>query len=98
MHHVGRKSGTAYATPIAVIPTASKEIVMIGLPWGPVTNWARNVVAAGGATLTWKGRDHRLTEPRILEGAEAAVLARGIFRPVVRRFSSAIVLTRTLAG
>ena len=92
IHHRGRRSGTAYATPIAVIPTVDRDVVLIGLPWGATTNWARNVVAAGGASLTWKGRDRQTTAPRIVGGGEAAPLARRAFRPVVRRMPGAIVL------
>ena len=94
MHHRGRRSGTAYDTPIAIIPTVAKDVFLIGLPWGRDTNWGRNVVAADGATLTWKGREHRATSPRIIDGEEAASLAKPLFRPVIRRFPAAIVLRR----
>src|SRR3954453_22221633 len=40
VHHRGRKSGTEYATPVAVVPTSDPALVLIGLPWGPETNWA----------------------------------------------------------
>ncbi|MFH8249249.1 nitroreductase family deazaflavin-dependent oxidoreductase [Microbacterium sp. B2969] len=92
IHHHGRRSGTEYATPIAVIPTADKSIVLIGLPWGTNTNWARNVVAARGADLTWKGRTIRTTDPRIVDSPEATELARPFVRFVVRRMPGAIVL------
>jgi deazaflavin-dependent oxidoreductase (nitroreductase family) len=94
VHHRGRRSGTDYATPVAVVPTVDKSIVMIGLPWGRKTNWARNVVAAGGATLTWKGRERPTTQPRIIEPTEAAALAKPLFRFVLRRMPGAIVLKR----
>lgn len=94
VHHSGRRSGTAYATPVAVLPTGSTDVFLIGLPWGPKTNWARNVLAAGGATLTWKGQDHSATEPRMIDAMDAASLATPIFRPVVARFPAAIVLRR----
>ena len=94
IRHRGRRSGIAYETPIAVVPTADRSIVMIGLPWGSKTNWARNVVASGGASLRWHGRDLELTRPRIVVGAEAARRARAPFRPVVARFPAAIVLDR----
>jgi deazaflavin-dependent oxidoreductase (nitroreductase family) len=94
LHHHGRRSGTPYATPIALIPTGSPEIFLIGLPWGRKTNWAANVRAAGGATLTWKGEEHMATEPRLVEPAEAAAVAKPLFRPVVARFPAAIMLKR----
>lgn len=94
IRHRGRRSGTAYETPIAVVPTTDAAIVMIGLPWGPKTNWARNVVAADRASLRWKGRDVELVHPRIVDGAEAERLAKAPFRPVLKRFPAAVVLER----
>ncbi|MET0976833.1 MAG: nitroreductase family deazaflavin-dependent oxidoreductase [Leifsonia sp.] len=94
VHHRGRSSGTEYATPIAVVPSVEPGTLLIGLPWGARTNWAMNVVAAGGARLTWKGREHAFTAPRIVQAAEAADLARPAFRSVVARMPAAIVLSR----
>ena len=94
VHHRGRRSGTEYATPIAVVPTRDKSLILIGLPWGTTTNWARNVVAANGAIVTWKGRDQRMGAPRIIDAMEAATLATPLFRFVVRRMPGAIVLQR----
>jgi deazaflavin-dependent oxidoreductase (nitroreductase family) len=94
IRHRGRRSGIAYETPIAVVPTTDASIVMIGLPWGAKTNWARNVVAADGASLRWRGRDVELVHPRIVDGAEAARLARAPLRPVLQRFPAAIVFER----
>jgi deazaflavin-dependent oxidoreductase (nitroreductase family) len=94
IRHHGRRSGTAYETPIAVVPTTDASIVMIGLPWGAKTNWARNVMAAGGAALRWRGRDVELVHPRIVDGVEAERFAKAPFRPVLKRFPAAIVLER----
>ena len=96
IHHRGRKSGTDYATPVAVIPTVATDVFLIGLPWGPKTNWARNVLAAGGATVRWKGHDHRATEPRLIEPEDAAALATPLFKRIVGsgRFPVFLVLTR----
>ena len=93
IHHRGRRSGVDYATPIAIIPTIDRDVILIGLPWGVKTNWARNVLAAGGARLTWKGGEHQAVSPRIIQPAEAAALARRPFRFVVRGMPGAIALT-----
>jgi deazaflavin-dependent oxidoreductase (nitroreductase family) len=95
IHHRGRKSGTDYATPVAVVPTSDPNLVLIGLPWGPRTNWAGNVVAAGSADLTWKGALHSTTSPRIIEPAEAEALATRWFRPIVKHMPAAILLRRS---
>ena len=81
VNHRGRSSGKPYKTPIAVVPTHGRQ-----------TNWARNVVAAGGVDLTWKGRTVHTTSPRIIDAVEAAALAKAPFRPVVKRMPGAIVL------
>ncbi|MFH8250229.1 nitroreductase family deazaflavin-dependent oxidoreductase [Microbacterium sp. B2969] len=96
IRHRGRRSGTAYETPIAVVPTRDSSIVMIGLPWGRDTNWARNVMSSGDASLRRHGRDVALTRPRIIEAAEAAELAKAPFDRVIKRFPAAIVLHRKL--
>lgn len=93
IHHHGRRSGTEFATPIAVIPTLDKNIILIGLPWGAKTNWAPNVKSARGATLIWKGSEHWMAEPRIISGSDAAALAKGPFGGVVGRMPAAIALT-----
>ncbi|MEU1970972.1 nitroreductase family deazaflavin-dependent oxidoreductase [Microbacterium sp. NPDC019599] len=92
IHHRGRKSGTEYATPIAVIPTSDRSLVLIGLPWGIDTNWARNVVTAGGAELDWKGETVRAAGARIIEADEATAFARPAFRFVVKRMPGALVM------
>lgn len=94
IHHVGRKSGAEYALPVAIVPTTDPRTILIGLPWGADTNWARNVVAAGGATLTWKGADVGATAPRIVDPVEAAALAKPLFGMVVGRMPAAIVLQK----
>jgi deazaflavin-dependent oxidoreductase (nitroreductase family) len=92
IHHTGRKSGRSFHTPIAVIPVREPGVVMIGLPWGLDTNWARNVVAAGGASLTWKGSEVWVTDPRIEDAVSAAARAKAPFDQIVRRMPGALVL------
>jgi deazaflavin-dependent oxidoreductase (nitroreductase family) len=82
LRHRGRKSGREYAIPVAVIP--APDTFVIGLPWGATTNWAQNVLAAGGCTVTWKGRDHVTTSPRLV-GVDVARAAAG---PLIRRMLS----------
>ena len=36
----------------------------IPMPFGPDTDWTRNVIAAGGASIRWKGRRYELTRSR----------------------------------
>ena len=96
LHHAGRRSGRQYAIPVALVPVVRNDIFLIGLPWGAGTNWARNVLAAGGATVTWKGGDHQVSNPRLVGPEEAVALAKPVLRRLVRsgRFPAFMVLDR----
>lgn len=65
LRHRGRTSGKEYAIPVAVIP--GEGVFFIGLPWGRGTDWVRNVRAAGGCTVRWKGRELPCTEPEFVD-------------------------------
>ena len=65
LRHTGRTSGTAYATPVVALRTQGG--FFIPLPFGDATQWARNVFAAGGASIRYAGREYRVTAPRIVE-------------------------------
>ena len=80
VHHVGRKSGRELTVPVAV--RATPELFIVVLPWGPGTNWARNVLAAGGCVVRWKGADHRTGTPQLVSQLEA--------RPYYSRFEWAV--------
>jgi deazaflavin-dependent oxidoreductase (nitroreductase family) len=64
LHHVGRRSGAPYDTPIDAQLTP--DGVVIPLVYGPGVDWCRNVLAAGGGTLTLGGEDLTLTMPRVV--------------------------------
>ena len=85
LRHRGRKSGKDYTIPVAVLHTPTTFV--IALPWGPQTNWARNVLAAGGATVRWKGVEHRVTQPTLVGKEVAMAAANRLERAVIRRSS-----------
>jgi deazaflavin-dependent oxidoreductase (nitroreductase family) len=64
VHHVGRRSGVAYSTPIDAQRTA--DGVIIPLVYGPRADWCRNVVAAGHCTLTLDGKELALMDPQVI--------------------------------
>ncbi len=65
VHHVGRRSGQTYATPVRVRPTP--EGFIIPLPYGSEVDWCRNVLAAGGCTISWPGHDYAVREPDVVD-------------------------------
>lgn len=69
VHHRGRKTERELTVPVAV--RSAGDAFVVALPWGPGTNWAQNVLAAGGCVLRWKGADHRITSAELIGAAEA---------------------------
>lgn len=69
VHHVGRRTGRAYTTPVVAEPLGSGFI--IPLPYGTDVDWLRNVLAAGGCTLTWNETQYQLDQPEIIPAKDA---------------------------
>ena len=72
VRHVGRRSGKVYETPIIV--SRVEDGFMIELTYGPDVDWHKNVLAAGGCTLVWRGQEYAITniEPVDTETGMAA--------------------------
>ena len=83
LRHRGRRSGKEYVVPIAVIPTDTTFV--IALAWGRGADWVRNVRAAGGCTIRWRGVDYTCTEPAFVDQEVAVAAARGVVRLGLRR-------------
>ena len=53
--------------------------------WGRGTDWVRNVRAAGGCTIRWRGVDYECTESTFVDKDRALAAARGMTRRGVHR-------------
>ncbi|HEY6797528.1 MAG TPA: nitroreductase/quinone reductase family protein [Kineosporiaceae bacterium] len=72
IHHIGRRSGTRYITPVV-----ADEIdggYLVPLPYGTAVDWLHNVQAAGHATLDVHGRTVTVTDPEVLTAVDALPL------------------------
>ena len=69
VRHVGRSSGREYETPVAALPT--DDGFVIALPYGPDTDWLKNVLASGSATIVDQGTTHLVDRPEVVPTAEA---------------------------
>lgn len=78
IHHRGRRSGRSYATPLGARPTVDGFV--IPLTFGQQADWFRNVQAAGGCVIRWKGVNYPVTEPVVVDWATV----RPTFSPVER--------------
>lgn len=89
VHHVGRRSGARYQTPVVAFAGRADDDspvqVVTPLPWGSGTDWARNVLAAGSYRLTRARVDYQVDQVRVIGAEEAARLLRGAPRAMTSR-------------
>jgi deazaflavin-dependent oxidoreductase (nitroreductase family) len=82
--HRGRRSGKLFHTPVVVRPTPGGFIVP--MPWGETTDWYRNIRAAGGCEIRWKGRTYSMTNPQVLNAEQTLSAFSGPTRVGMQRF------------
>jgi deazaflavin-dependent oxidoreductase (nitroreductase family) len=89
LRHRGRRSGRAYATPVVGMRVPGG--FAIPMAFGEGTDWYRNIVASGGATMRQNGTEHQLGDPAAIDPDSAASpfpgWQRRLFRALgIRRF------------
>ncbi len=57
---------------------------MLPLPFGEGTDWCRNLRAAGGGVVHWRGVDYEVVQPEIVDRSIAAPAFNTLLRPIVR--------------
>ncbi|KGN34288.1 hypothetical protein N802_13075 [Knoellia sinensis KCTC 19936] len=83
VRHRGRTSGREYSTPVIVLKAPGAFVVPI--VWGKESDWVRNVLAAGGGTVRYKGQDHAVTDPQIVGVEEARAAAPSLLHGALER-------------
>ena len=68
LHHVGRRTGRTYVTPLSAYPFGDGFVLSVAYP---KVDWCENVLAARRCTLTWNGKDYALENPEVIPAAEA---------------------------
>ena len=61
--NTGRRTGREYRTPVVAVP--DDDGFVIALPYGTTSNWVRNVLASGTATVIKDGVAHEVDRPEI---------------------------------
>jgi deazaflavin-dependent oxidoreductase (nitroreductase family) len=69
IRHVGRTTGRAYETPVGAV--ATDDGFVIALPYGPNTDWLKNVLASGSATIVDEGNTYDVDRPEVVPMAAA---------------------------
>lgn len=85
VEHRGRKSGKTYTTPVA-IAVSTPDHLYIALPWGPGTDWVRNLQTAGDGAVRWKGQSFAVIQPTIVAAEEPLSAANAIRRWMLSRW------------
>lgn len=98
IEHTGRTSGRAFRTPVT--PAQTADGFVIALPYGAGTDWVKNVLAAGSATLVHEGQTYALDKPEVVPIAVAAAGFGPRERGFLRLFGvqECLRLSRTAAG
>ncbi len=94
VYHRGRKSGKDYQTPVVAMPTG--DCFVFPLPYGAHTDWCRNLMAAGGGRMQWRGGFYALRSPRLIQPEEAVPAFPQWLRPLLRRTEVYLQMERAL--
>lgn len=70
LHHVGRRSGRAYTTPLGMRPLG--DSFLLPRTFGDNAAWYQNVLAAGWCVVTYRGHNYTLISPEVADYATAA--------------------------
>ena len=84
VRHVGRRSGRTYQTPVVV--ARHDDSFLIALPYGERTDWLKNVLAAGSATIMADGRTYEVDRPEVIPMAKATAYFRPRDQRMQRQF------------
>jgi deazaflavin-dependent oxidoreductase (nitroreductase family) len=79
VRHVGRRSGRTYETPVVAVQHDDR--FLIALPYGKRTDWLKNVLDSGSATIVTNGHTYEVDRPEVIPMAEATAY----FRPREQR-------------
>ncbi len=82
VHHVGRKSGRRYTTPVVAFRRAAGFV--IPMTYGRDVDWARNILKAHGCEIVQLGRRSRLRNPRVVDFKAAAPHLPAVARPALQ--------------
>ena len=85
IRHVGRKTGRSYETPM--VPFATEDGFVIALPYGSGTDWLKNMMASGSATIVHEGDTYRVDQPELVPTAMAAPYMPAKEQRELRRFA-----------
>ncbi len=85
VRHVGRRSGRSYETPVVAVE--HDDSLLIALPYGERTDWMKNVLASGTATVVTRGQAYDVDRPDVIPMTDATRYFRPKEQKLHRRFA-----------
>ena len=82
VHHVGRKSGRSYETPVNC--WIKEGIVTVALTYGSDVDWLKNLEAAGGGEVEIRGEKIKIGSPVDVDTEEGLARMSGFVRSALR--------------
>ena len=94
--HRGRTSGHEYR--IAVVVRSFEDGFVIPMPFGERTQWAKNIMAAGGARIVWNGRTYDVMSPELIDAETAGPSFSGAQRAAVGKIGMTTFMRLRIAA
>ena len=85
VRHIGRRSGRSYETPVVAVE--HDDSFLIALPYGTRTDWAKNVLASGTASVMTHGQPYEVDQPQVIPMKGATQYFGSKEQKLHRRFS-----------
>ena len=85
VRHIGRRSGRLYETPVVAVD--GDNGFLIALPYGKRTDWMKNVLASGKATVVTHGRAYGVDRPEVIPMTEGTTYFGPKEQKLHRRFA-----------
>ena len=96
LHHVGRKSGKAFVTPLTA--HKSEDTIIIPMPYGTETDWLRNLQAAGQGVVELDNCSYSVDEPAVVPVDEVIPLVSPMVARIVQLYETEKALRLHVAG
>jgi deazaflavin-dependent oxidoreductase (nitroreductase family) len=85
VRHIGRRTGRSYETPVVAVE--HEDSFLIAIPHGDRTDWIKNVLASGTATVVTQGHAHAVDNPQVIPMTEATRYFRPREQKLHQRFA-----------
>ena len=85
VRHVGRRSGRNYKTPVVAVE--HDDSFLIALPYGERTDWMKNVLASGKATVVTHGQAYEVDQAQVIPMTDVTRYFRSKEQKLHRRFA-----------